>query len=608
MSFLYPNFIYFLLPLILIIFIYIFKNKNLDKNLFSKEVMDKLRVNTNVLTHRIRNILFLLSAILIIISLAEPVIKDGTVEIKAKSSDIMIALDISDSMLAQDVYPNRLELAKQKALILLKEVPNERIGVVAFAKNSYLVSPLSFDTTAVSFLLSQLDTRSITQKGTDFLSMLEVVGDLKTSTNKKYLLILSDGGDKDDFTKEIEMAKQNDIVVFILGIGTYKGAPIKLDERGFIKQNGVILISRLNENISKLATSTGGVYIKNTISERDIMAMIGEIENVGVKKELKSQEIQKYIPLFYYPLALALFLLLVATSSISKQSSKFSNVVVILVMLFINSDVEAGILDFMKLDEAKKAYEVGDYEKSAKIYESYSIENDNVQSNYNTANSYYKQKNYAKALEFYKKVNFENKDLKANNLANMGNSYVKNGQKNSLQKAKESYESSLEIKEDKNTRENLEAVLKELEKQNQDKENQEQDKNKNENNKDKQDKEDSKDDKEQKSQDDKSEDDKSKDKDKDSKNKKEEDKKNKDSKSKKDEDKKDKEVNEKEENEDSKSKKDKSENENKEETKGQMSDEEQQKWLNKLNSQQKSYLYKLNKQNQNEVDLDEKPW
>ena len=405
MSFLYPDFIYFLLPPLSIIFGFLLIKKEAQQNYFSKEVMDKLKVNSFSLTLRTRNILFFLTAILIVLTLAQPVIKDGSVEVKAKSADIMIALDISNSMLAEDVYPNRLELAKQKALILLKEVPDERVGVVAFAKNSYLVSPLSFDRSAVAFLLSQLDSSSITQKGTDLLSMLEVVSRLKTSTDKKYLLILSDGGDKENFSEQIEFAKENNIVIFILGMGTPKGAPIKLKDGGFIKQNDVILISKLNENISDLATSTGGVYIQSTTSNRDIMTMFREISRVSQKKELKTQEVQKYIPLFYYPLALALFMLLIATSSFGKiKSNKLPHAMVLFLVLFVNQDVKAGVFDFLDLKEAKKAYEAGDYEKSAKVYEKYADENSNAQSNYNAANSYYKQKKYDKALEYYKKL------------------------------------------------------------------------------------------------------------------------------------------------------------------------------------------------------------
>ena len=289
-----------MLPPLFILFFLLLTQKEAQAHFFSDEVISRLRVSANTLTLKARNALFFLMGFFMILALAQPVINDGVVEVKAKSADIMIALDISDSMLAEDVYPNRLKLAKQKALELLKMAPNERIGVIAFARNSYLVSPLSFDHSAVGFLLKQLDTTSITQKGTDFLSMLEVVHNTINKEGKKYLLILSDGGDESDFSKEIKYAKENNIVVFVLGIGTPKGAPIKLEDGSFIKQKGEIIVSKLNEKSATLATQSGGVYIQSVKSDEDIKTMLKEIERLSEKKELKSEEIKRFIPLFYF--------------------------------------------------------------------------------------------------------------------------------------------------------------------------------------------------------------------------------------------------------------------------------------------------------------------
>ena len=588
MSFLHPEFLYYLLPPIFVLFGFLLTQKESQAHFFSDEVIEKLRVSTNMMTLKARNALFFIVGILMVLALAQPVIKEGTVKIKAKSADIMIALDISDSMLAEDVYPSRLELAKKKALSLLADAPNERLGVIAFAKNSYLVSPLSFDSAAVSFLLSKLDTASITQKGTDYLSMLEVAANSQTKTEKKYLLILTDGADKGDFSEEIAYAKEKNIVVFILGMGSKKGAPIKQKDGSFIKYKGEIIISKLNEQISSLATKTGGVYIQNTISDKDIKTMYKEMQSVSDKKELKSQEIQKYIPLFYYPLGLALFILLVAMSSMSKRVKvEVPNLFMLFIIGFASMEAKAGMLDFMELQKAKKAYEAGDYNNSAKIYEDYASTYQNGQSYYNAANSYYKQGNYKKALELYQKAVFDSDFQRADNFANIGNAYVKSKTPESLNKAVEAYENSLKIKEDKDVRENLEAVKKELEKQKkQQQQNQDNKENKeNKENKDEQQKNDSKSDKQ-------------------------EDKKEKNEKK----NKQDKQDNKNQENNDSKSdenKESKDEKENKIEQQEaqikQMSDAELQKWIDKLQNKQRTYLYKLDKKNKREDEY-EKPW
>ena len=592
MHFLHPEFFYYMLPPMFILFGLLLTQKGVQESFFSLEVINRLRVSANTLTLRARNGLFFLIGILVVISLAGPVINDGKVEVKAKSVDIMIALDISDSMLAEDLYPNRLKLAKQKILTLLHEAPTERIGIIAFAKNSYLVSPLSFDTAAVSFLLGSLSTDSITEKGTNLLSMLKVVDQSIKDKSKRYLLILSDGGDKSDFSEEIRFAKEHHITIFVLGVATDKGAPIKKADGTFIKQNGSVIISKLNPAISKLATSTSGVYIESVNSDKDIKMMLHEIESHSKKKVLKSQEIKRFIPLFYYPLGLALFLLLFATSSMSKRKSVHLPVLFfVAVMMGQASAVHANVLDFMKLDEAKKAYESGSYEKSQKIYERYKNRSENAEVNYNIANTLYKQGRYKEAIKNYKKAVFDDKHKRAKKYANLGNAYVKSHEKEGLQKAIKAYEESLKIHEDKETRENLEAVKKALKEQKQ-----------------KQQKQKQKKDKDQKKNGDKE---KNKDK-KESQNKNKSDKKS-ENKQKKNEKQKNKEDKKKEQ-EKNKAQKLKENNttvkpQEAQDKKGmKMSKEEEKKWLKKLQKNQRTFLYRLNKKDKVEENLDEKPW
>jgi Ca-activated chloride channel family protein len=606
-----------MLPPLFILFFLLLTQKEAQAHFFSDEVISRLRVSANTLTLKARNALFFLMGFFMILSLAQPVIDDGVVKVKAKSADIMIALDISDSMLAEDVYPNRLKLAKQKALELLKIAPKERIGVIAFAKNSYLVSPLSFDHSAVGFLLKQLDTTSITQKGTDFLSMLRVVQNTGNKENKKYLLILSDGGDESNFSEEIKYAKEKNIVVFILGVGTQKGAPIKLEDGTFVKHNGEIIVSKLNEKSADLATQSGGVYIQSVKSDEDIKTMLKEIERLSEKKELKSEEIKRFIPLFYYPLGMALFILLIATSSMSKRVSvNVPSVFILFSLLFINPHAEAGLLDFMELGKAKEAYEKGEFEQASKLYQGYGDSSMSGQSYYNAGNSFYKQNKYDEAIQSYEKATFDAAAQRAKNFSNMGNAFVKQGKEDSLQKAVQAYEESLKLEEDKQTRENLQEVQKFLEKQKQEKEKKEdkseqkkEDKEKKKSDKSEQDK----DDKNQKENDKKESDDKKESGD--SKDKNENDKSDKES------DKKD-DKKESQENNQTKEKDEKKQDLNKSDqnqtsgssgasessSKEKMSDAEEQKWLDQLNLQQNSYLYKLDSQKSTKENLNEKPW
>ncbi len=650
MSFLHPEFLYYMLPPLFMLFALLLTQKEAQLHFFSDDVLSRLRVSANILTLKARNALFFLMGFFMIIALAHPVINEGEVEVKAKSADIMIALDISDSMLAEDVYPNRLRAAKQKAIELLKIAPNERLGVIAFAKNSYLVSPLSFDHSAVGFLLRQLDTNSITEKGTDFLSMLEVVDKSVEKESKKYLLILSDGGDESDFSKEIAYAKEKNIVVFVLGTGTIKGAPIRLEDGTFIKHNGEIIVSKLNENISSLATKSGGVYVQSVKSDDDIKTMLQEIESLSEKKELKSEKVQRYIPLFYYPLGMALLLFLIATSSMSKrQTVSLPSVFILFALLFFTPHAEAGLLDFVELGNAKKAYENKEYEKASKLYEKYAESSMNGESYFNAGNSLYKQGKFDEALKSYEKATFSDEKKRAKNLSNIGNSYVKQVKEESLQNAVKAYEESLKLHEDKETRENLEEVKKAIEKQKEDKQDKQEkkedkseqkkdDKNqKEDDNKDskKQDDENKKDSKEKNSEEkgnsDKKEDTSDKEQS-DSKSDKPQNKENKsdDMKSQKENEKKENEENNQTKEEKEKQEQEKNQKKNEQKAKDsaeskksdanesaasakqisndKMSDTEEQKWLGQLNSQQNTYMYKLNNEKSKMENSNEKPW
>lgn len=594
MTFLHPEFLYYMLAPLFVLFALLLTQKEQHEGFFAKEVMDRLRVSSDTMTLRARNALFFLVGFFMIIALAEPVIEEGSVEVSTKGSDIMVALDISDSMLAADIYPNRLEAAKQKVLSLLGDVQNERIGIVAFAKNSYLVSPLSSDKGVVSFLLQHLDTSSVTEKGTDFLSVLEIVGKMQDTQGKKYLLILSDGGDRDDFSQEIESAKKHDITVFILAVATKKGSPVKLQDGSFIKEKGEIIVSRLNEQIIPLATKTGGVYIEARNSAEDIKTMLGEIRAMSDKKERSSKKVQKNRPLFYYPLSAALLLLLVAMSSLHVKRGM--HVGVFLLLAIFTPKTEAGLLDFAKLKEAKGAYESGEFEKSAKLYGEYAIDSQSAEAYFNAGNAFYKQQKYKEAIESYSKAIFEDKNAKAKTLSNLGNAYVKDG---SLQKAKEAYEESLKLKDDKQTRENLDEVQKFLEKQKEKQEPQDTKEQKPQENGESSEKSNSgeqKDDKKSKE---------SKEQNKDAEQgKNEQNAKNKSESASQESKRELKTENKKE----SYSKDANSSHDAKDLIKEQMSDAEQQKYLDMLNAQKGTFLYKLNNDKSNFKEGNEKPW
>ena len=609
MSLLYPIFIYLMLPLTLILFYFIMTGSKESFSAFEKEVLDRLRHEKKSLSKNARYTLFLISFIFMTIALAQPVIKEGEVVVEAKSADILVGIDISDSMKAEDRYPNRLEFAKTKAIELIKTAPHNRIGVLAFAKHDYIVSPLSFDHSSVAFLLSKVNTKNITEKGTRLDSMLRSAISMLEHADMKNLLLFTDGGDSDDFSKEIELAKENGLRLFIIGVGTSKGSPVRSEEGGFVKENGNILISKLNSKIQDLATQTSGVYIESVLGEDDIKAMLKEIESITEKSTLKEETIPQYIQLFYYPLALALFFLFLAFASLPQSMAK--NLSLLILLMFGFEDARAGLLDFQKLHEAKEAYVNEDYAKSASVYEDFAI--DSPEAVYNLANSLYKKEDYERALKVYDKVSTENSEFKAKALYNSGNTHVKLQR---YEEALKAYEQSLSMKEDKQTRENYEAVKKFLEEQKQEEKDKQDEENKEQNEKNDQNREqdstENKDsDKQNKSEKQDEEDKKSKDKDQQKSEQEKEDKKEQENRDREKSEDKKKEEEQKQKSEEKKDEKVKEDEQEKAPdmpiNTQKMSDLEAKKWVKLMQESQKGHLYRMQEAEHKE-DSNEKPW
>ena len=615
MSFVNPDFfILLLLPLLIIFWLLKSGSTSLEKY-FDADIFKKMQQTNAALKSKYRAYLFILALVLLVTALARPVSNERSVKIQAKGSDIVIALDISRSMLAKDFYPNRLEWAKNKALKLLTLTKQNRVGVIAFANGSYIVSPLSFDKKAVSFLINRLDTTSITEQGTNFKQMIDSSSLILEKAKDKFVILLTDGGDQDDFSDEIELAKKAGLTMFVIGTGTTKGMPVEVKAGEFIKdKNGKILISYMNENVKGLAIKSDGAYMNSVTSDDDVKEVMRRIESKANDQTLKEQEIKQYTELFYFPLGLSVFILLLAFSSLPRRST-----VAILALMFVMTESKANLLDFQKLQNAQEAYEKKEYKKSAFLYDDFK----NSEATYNRANALYKNGKYSQAAEIYEKLSSKDSDLMYKKSHNLGNAYAKEGSKESLEKAVGAYEDALEIIDDTQTRENLEAVKKALEKKKEEEkkqDNKKDDKNKEKNKDEKKDgekgdkKEDSKDgdskDKE------KSEKEKQQEKEKSQKEKEEQEKKNKQEKDadkeendKKDDEKKESDKKEQEKSEEEAKEAKQAKQSDKEIDPNEISDLEMKKWKKMLQQRGlKTRLYEMKRTQNQEGEMNEKPW
>ncbi|MCB9097735.1 VWA domain-containing protein [Arcobacter sp. s6] len=308
------EFLYLLLLIIPLIYL-VSKRKEFVLGQFSAEVFKRIEFKNNKFSKTTRAVILIFSFVCLIFALARPIMQNGEIRIKSSFVDVLVAVDISKSMMADDIYPNRFEFEKNRLFSFLDELKNIRVALVGFSSQTFLISPLTEDFNSLKFLVKNLRFDYLNLKGTNIKSVLEVTDDLLKDEKNKILLIFTDGGNEDNFENEIAFAKTHNITIYVYNIGTLKGGIIK-DEN-----NNAVLV-KLNENIKKLALDTNGAYLQQSLNQDDIK-QLSEIINNNYKaqEEEKEDVIKDEKELFIYPLILAIILFFMGIFSLPRRVS-----------------------------------------------------------------------------------------------------------------------------------------------------------------------------------------------------------------------------------------------------------------------------------------------
>jgi len=249
-------------------------------------------------------------------------------EVTRKGLDIMIALDTSKSMLAEDIKPNRFERSKLAIEELVKELRGDRIGLVAFSGGAFLSCPLTLDYNGFMLSLDGLRIGVIPKGGTSISSAIREAIRSYRGGNQKYkiLIIITDGEDHEgDARRAAEMARENGIIIYCIGIGTKEGELIPLKTAvGFLKdRNGNIVKTRLDEDtLQEIALSTGGTYVRSTSREFGLDYIFKEKLANFEKREIQSKMKKNFIDRFQIPLGIAFGLLFLETLFRDRKGKK----------------------------------------------------------------------------------------------------------------------------------------------------------------------------------------------------------------------------------------------------------------------------------------------
>lgn len=309
-------------------YIYIFKNhQKLLARWGDLPLVAKLISRVSFGKRRLKVILLLTAIFFIIITLAQPQWGYHWEELKRKGIDIVIALDASKSMLADDIKPDRLSAAKLELSDLLKVLQGDRIGLVAFAGTSFLQCPLTLDYGAFKLFLDNIDTDIIPQPGTDIGGAIrKAIGAFgKESKKHRAVILITDGEDHSGVLETAtQEAKIEAIPIYVIGIGSREGTPIPIIDEGgnktYLKdKNGNIVLSKLDDlGLKKTALTTGGAYIDAGSGTMALDKIYTERIRKLEKKELESAKRKIYENRFQWPLLIA-FMLLVLEGIISER-------------------------------------------------------------------------------------------------------------------------------------------------------------------------------------------------------------------------------------------------------------------------------------------------
>lgn len=329
----HPMMLYLLLliPVFAAMFIFALRQKNKALKAYGDwSMLSRLMPDYSGSRGILKFILLMLAWVFLVIALADPQTGSKLEKIKRKGIDLVFVLDVSNSMLAQDIAPNRLERAKQAISRLLDNLENDRVGLVVFAGKAYVQMPITTDYSATKLYLSGINPGMIPTQGTAIGDAIETAAScFAKNKQSKAIILISDGENhEDDAIEAASAAASSGIRVYTIGMGLPDGAPIPIYNSGvqigYKKDHqGNTVISRLSdEMMQEIAKAGKGVYIRANNSQAGVKEVFDQINSLE-KVEYDSQLFSDYEDRYQFFL-LAALLIIVAEILISDKKSRLA--------------------------------------------------------------------------------------------------------------------------------------------------------------------------------------------------------------------------------------------------------------------------------------------
>lgn len=330
--FAHPEYLYLLLliPVLIGVFIYtkIQKKRNITK-FGNPDLLAGLMPNVSFVRPQVKFYLQLFTVLLLIIVLAQPQFGTKVEKEKRQGIEVMIALDVSNSMMAQDVQPSRLEKAKQVLSKLVDGMTNDKIGLIVFAGDAYTQLPITADYVSAKMFLSTISTQMVPRQGTAIGSAIDLA--IKSfgpkSEASRAIIVITDGENhEDDAVGAAKLAAENNVLVDVIGMGKTDGSPIPIPgTMSFWKdKDGNVVVSKLNEQMCKEIANAGkGIYIHADNSNSAFRIITKELDTLA-KTDIKTSVFSEYNEQFQSFALLALIILIIDFFVFERKNKRLS--------------------------------------------------------------------------------------------------------------------------------------------------------------------------------------------------------------------------------------------------------------------------------------------
>ena len=298
-------------------FLQIWKRKT-QKKFADTSLLKRLAPNKSNFKSNVKLVFFLGGLAFLVLGLVNPKIGTKLETVKREGVDIVFAIDVSKSMLAEDIAPNRLEKAKRIVSEIINQLASDRIGIIAYAGQAYPQLPITTDYGAAKMFLQSMNTDMLSSQGTAINAAIDLAStyyDDSQQTNR-VLFIVSDGEDHSESStiNSVEKAVQNGIRVYTIGVGKAKGAPIPIKRNGVVESlkkdnQGEVVITKLNETVlNQIASRGNGDYIDGSNTENAVEYIKEELNRMD-KTEFEAKQFAEYKDQFQWFLAAGFLLL-----------------------------------------------------------------------------------------------------------------------------------------------------------------------------------------------------------------------------------------------------------------------------------------------------------